>query len=127
MQQPTWSSPVQTPQPPPPPPPPGNGAATAALILDILSLLVSVGIFALFQSVGHSSAHYVSQAWVLLLIGSAPALPAIICGHVGLARARISNGLRGGEGRAATGMVFGYFYAGLIIILLMVLITAPTS
>lgn len=99
------------------------------MVLGILSLLVSVGIFALIQSVGRDySSNYVSQAWVLLLIGSVPALPAIICGHVGLARARISNGLRGGEGRAAAGMVFGYFfYAGLIIILLMVLITAPKS
>lgn len=89
---------VSVPPPPPPPPPPAalppappktSGLAIASLALSVTSLL----------------------------IGPLGFIPGIICGHI--AKAKIAkNPNLGGKGLALAGMIIGYIFAGLFILII---------
>jgi competence protein ComGC len=48
-------------------------------------------------------------------IGGLFAIPAVICGHIGYARVRKSNGALEGEGKAMAGLITGYVGLGLLL------------
>ena len=84
----------------PPEPPPANGMAVASLVLGIIAALI--GIWSPFPIFGIIAG----------FIAFFPALIAVVLGHAGLRRARLTGA---GRGPARTGLVFGYATIAVIV------------
>jgi hypothetical protein len=91
-----------------------NRAASVAVVSGSISLFFTLGITAFILALG-------GRTWSLdrldrlpfvlwsaggFFLGSCFALPSLIAGQVGLSK----SSLAGGAGKAATGLVFGYFF-----------------
>lgn len=97
--------------------PPSNGQAIAAMICGIVA--IAVGVWALVPLLGIISA----------VLAIAPAIVAVILGHVGMNTSARLNGI--GRGQAITGLVLGYttvaILAGTTIFWQVVIATSSTS
>lgn len=80
---------------------PSNGKAVAAMVLGIVA--IAVGIWSLVPFLG----------LVAAFLGFAPAVVAVILGHVGLSASVPLNGL--GRSQAVTGLVLGYLTLAIIL------------
>jgi hypothetical protein len=54
----------------------------------------------------------------LTCLGPFGAIPAVVCGHVGLSRIRKSDGVLQGDGLALAGMIIGYVGIGLMVVMI---------
>ena len=70
------------------------------------------------QKLGTAVASLVLGILGLILIGPLGSIPAVICGHMALARIKKSPEELGGDGLALAGLILGYVQIGLMVVLL---------
>jgi hypothetical protein len=79
------------------------------------------------QDCGAATVSLVFGILAYIILPAIGALVAIICGHVGLAQIKESNGAMRGRGSAIAGLVLGYIQLGCFAILILVIILAGAA
>ena len=104
----------------------GNGMATASMIFGFLTFLMPLFICTIGSSIvapmGFSA--YGSMYFITSLLLLTPALLAIIFGHIGLNRAKKLPWSQSGTGMAKTGLIIGYAFGSIYLLLLCYLFSA---